>query len=272
MAIRPRKPEKPLTKAEQADKEAAATGGSMPLTGHLKEMRNRIAVVLIAFVACNVVLITRAQVIVGFLTDMGAAYGYTFIYISPSELLLQQFKAALTTSFIICVPLILYEVFAFMKPGLTRKEKNGIRFGLLFGVGFFALGAFFAYKVVLPFMLQFLIKQGQGTDYVASVSIANYISFLLLIFTIFGFIFEMPLLSVILSRLGILTPKIMRKIRGGAIVAIFVVAAIITPPDIFSQIMVGVPMVALYELSIGLCILFQKRRQAAEAEETEEDE
>ena len=71
MAIRPRKPEKPLTKAEQADKEAAATGGSMPLTGHLKEMRNRIAVVLIAFVACNVVLITRAQVIVGFLTDMG---------------------------------------------------------------------------------------------------------------------------------------------------------------------------------------------------------
>ena len=106
----------------------------------------------------------------------------------------------------------------------------------------------------------------------ASVSIANYISFLLLIFTIFGFIFEMPLVSVILSRLGILTPKIMRKIRGGAIVAIFVVAAIITPPDIFSQIMVGVPMVALYELSIGLSILFQRRRKAAEAEETEEDE
>ena len=156
-----------------------------------------------------------------------------------------------------------------MKPGLTKKEKAGIRFGLLFGVGFFALGAFFAYKIVLPFMLQFLIKQGQGTDYVASVSIANYISFLLLIFTIFGFIFEMPLVSVILSRLGILTPKIMRKIRGGAIVAIFVVAAIITPPDIFSQIMVGVPMVALYELSIGLCILFQKRKQAAEEEEEE---
>ena len=157
------------------------------------------------------------------------------------------------------------------QPGLTKKEKVGIRFGLIFGVGFFALGAFFAYKVVLPFMLQFLIKQGQGTDYVASVSIANYISFLLLIFTIFGFIFEMPLVSVILSRLGILTPKIMRKIRGGAIVAIFVVAAIITPPDIFSQIMVGVPMVALYELSIGLCILFQKRRKAAEKAEEEEE-
>ena len=76
----------------------------------------------------------------------------------------QQFKAALTTSFVLCVPLLLYEVFAFMKPGLTRKERTGIRFGLLFGVGFFALGAFFAYKVVLPFMLQFLIKQGQGTD------------------------------------------------------------------------------------------------------------
>ena len=265
MATRPRKPDTALTEEERQEKEAAAQGGSMPVTEHFREMRNRLAVVLGAFILFNVVLITRAQVIVGFLTDMGAAYGYTFIYISPSELLLQQFKAALTTSFILCIPLLLYEVFAFMKPGLTKREKTG----LLFGVGFFALGAFFAYKVVLPFMLQFLIKQGQGTDYVASVSIANYISFLLLIFTIFGFIFEMPLVSVILSRLGILTPKIMRKIRGGAIVAIFVVAAIITPPDIFSQIMVGVPMVALYELSIGLCILFQKRRKAAQEEEEE---
>lgn len=267
MAKSPRKPETALTAEERQDKEAAQKGGSMPLTDHLKELRNRIAVVLITFVACNVVLITRAQVIVGFLTDMGAAYGYKFIYISPSELLLQQFKAAITASFILCVPLILYEVFAFMKPGLTKKEKAGIRFGLIFGVVFFAAGVFFAYKIVLPFMLQFLIKQGQGTDYVASVSIANYISFLLLIFTIFGFIFEMPLVSVILSRLGILTPKIMRKIRGGAIVVIFVVAAIITPPDIFSQVMVAVPMVLLYELSIGLCILFQRRKQAAQAEE-----
>jgi len=272
MAKSPKKAEQSLTEAERLEKEAAQTGGSMPLTGHLKEMRNRIAVVLVAFVAFNVVLITRAQVLVGFLTDMGAAYGYKFIYISPSELLLQQFKAAITASFILCIPLILYEIFAFMKPGLTRKEKSGIRFGLIFGVVFFAAGAFFAYKIVLPFMLQFLIKQGQGTDYVASVSIANYISFLLLIFTIFGFIFEMPLVSVILSRLGILTPKIMRKIRGGAIIVIFIVAAIITPPDIFSQVMVAVPMVLLYELSIGLCILFQKRKKAAEeAQEEEED-
>ena len=269
MATRPKKAEKALTEAEQLDKEAAEQGASMPVTGHLKELRNRIAVVLVAFVACNVVLITRAQLIVGFLTDMGAAYGYKFIYISPSELLLQQFKAALTASFILCVPLLLYEAFAFMKPGLTKKEKAGIRFGLIFGVGFFAVGVFFAYKIVLPFMLQFLIKQGQGTDYVASISIANYISFLLLIFTIFGFIFEMPLLSVILSRLGILTPKVMRKIRGGAIIAIFVVAAIITPPDIVSQVMVAVPMVLLYELSIGLCILFQRRKKAAEEEEEE---
>ena len=270
MATRPRKAEKVLTEEERREKELAEQGGSMPLTEHFREMRNRLAVVLGAFVLFNVVLIARAQVLVGFLTDMGAAYGYQFIYISPSELLLQQFKAALTASFVLCIPLLLYEVFAFMKPGLTTKEKTGIRFGLIFGVGFFAVGVFFAYKIVLPFMLQFLIKQGQGTDYVASISIANYISFLLLIFTIFGFIFEMPLLSVILSRLGILTPKVMRKIRGGAIIAIFVVAAIITPPDIVSQVMVAVPMVLLYELSIGLSILFQRRRKAAQKGAEEE--
>ena len=92
------------------EKELAEQGGSMPLTEHFREMRNRLAVVLGAFVLFNVVLIARAQVLVGFLTDMGAAYGYQFIYISPSELLLQQFKAALTASFVLCIPLLLYNV------------------------------------------------------------------------------------------------------------------------------------------------------------------
>ena len=83
-----RKPETALTAEEQREKEAAEQGGSMPLTEHFREMRNRLAVVLGAFVLFNVVLIARAQVLVGFLTDMGAAYGYQFIYISPSDLLL----------------------------------------------------------------------------------------------------------------------------------------------------------------------------------------
>ena len=91
MATRPRKAEKVLTEEERREKELAEQGGSMPLTEHFREMRNRLAVVLGAFVLFNVVLIARAQVLVGFLTDMGAAYGYQFIYISPSELLLLSY-------------------------------------------------------------------------------------------------------------------------------------------------------------------------------------
>ena len=244
--------------------------GTMSLSGHLKELRNRIIICVICLVVFFLLGLHFAPNVVDTLTGIGKQYGYQFVYIAPQELLLQYFSIALVTGVVLSLPLILFHIWAFVQPGLKENE-NGLFLGaMIAGLFFFVLGVLFAYKIMLPFMLQFLIKQGQGTDYVASVSIANYISFLLLIFTIFGFIFEMPLLSVILSRLGILTPKVMRKIRGGAIIAIFVVAAIITPPDIVSQVMVAVPMVLLYELSIGLSILFQRRRKAAQEGAEEE--
>ena len=121
----------------------------------------------------------------------------------------------------------------------------------------------FAYFINIPFMLRFLIQFSSGVSISASISIQEYISFLLTVFVIFGVIFELPVVSVLLTLLGILQAKWMVKGRRAMIVVIFFVAAVITPPDVVSQILVAVPMIALYELSIFLRRLCGQREKWA---------
>ena len=244
--------------------------GMMTVSGHLKEMRNRIAVILLVFIIAVVAFITIAPRLVMFFQEMGTRYGYEFVFIAPQELLMQQFRVAVVGALVIASPVILYELYAFARPGLTKSESGVLRIALLFGLFFFCLGLLFAYFIALPFMLNFLISlqydQALQESIKASISIASYLDFVLLMFIIFGCMFEMPLISVVLSRLGLLTPKMMNSLRPYAIIVIFIVAAIVTPPDVASQIMVAVPMILLYLLSTLLCKIFYKKRKQKQAE------
>ncbi len=245
---------------------------SMPLTGHLREMRNRIAVCAVVFFVCCLIFLTFSDRIVTVLTDMGIVYGYSYVYLAPQELLMQYLRVTVVAALCVCSPLILYEVWAFARPGLTRRENVSVALGLLFGLICFAVGVIFAYKIILPFMLHFLIGLSANSVVTASISVENYISFLLTVFIIFGCVFEMPVISLLLTRFGILKPQIMAKSRKVAIVLIFILAAVITPPDILSQIMVGIPMIVLYEFSIILCRImyhFNKRKEEALLTENE---
>ena len=143
---------------------------------------------------------------------------------------------------------------------------------LLLGLMLFCIGILFAYKVTLPFMLNFLVTL-EGTDYItASISIESYINLCLTMFIIFGCVFEMPLVPIILAKMGIANPEIMKKGRGVAIVLIFLVAAIITPPAIVAQCFVAVPMCLLYFVSIFLSGIFYKPRTDDDEDDEEEDE
>lgn len=247
-------------------------GGKMSLTGHLKELRNRIFVCAGWFLIWAIVFLAIADKLVDLLTAMGIKYGYQFIAIAPQEKMLQYFKLSLVAALIVTIPVIMYEAWAFARPGLKKREYRFFGFTMLFGLLLFGVGVLFAYTVSLPFMLNFLNSLG-GADYiVGSYSIESYIDFVVMVFTVFGCVFEMPLLSVILAKLGIASPQIMRKGRGVAIVIIFTVAAIITPPDVFSQVMVAIPMIALYELSILLCGIFYKQRITAPKDDEDEDD
>lgn len=263
-----------MTPVKHKTKKAENSDGVMTVSGHLKELRNRIGVILLVLVLATLVMLSLAPRLIMFFTDMGTRFGYQFVVIAPQEMLMQQFRLALISALVIASPVILYEIYAYIRPGLSKSESGILRLALLLGLFFFSIGILFAYFITLPFMLNFLISLNNDqillSSIKASISLASYLDFLLMMFIIFGVMFEMPLLSVVLSRFGLLTPNMMQKIRPYAIILIFIVAAIVTPPDVVSQIMVAIPMILLFLLSTLLCKIFYKKRKikqdAAEAD------
>ena len=251
--------------------EVMSDDGSMTLTGHLKELRNRLIICAAVFVVGVIGFLAISDKLIDLLTAMAMNANYTFVFLAPQEKLMQYFRVSLIAAVIVTIPVTLYQVYAFAKPGLKRSERFFFRLVLLFGLALFCVGVLFAYKVTLPFMLNFLVTL-EGTDYItASISIESYINLCLTMFIIFGCVFEMPLITIILSKMGIINPQILKQVRGVAIVVIFFIAAVVTPPDIVSQCMVAFPMVLLYFVSIFLSGIFYKPRDTDEDDEEEEE-
>ncbi len=243
----------------------------MALSGHLKELRNRILVCVVCLVATFAVCLYFAPKLVEFLTDLGKAYGYQYVYIAPQELLMQHFSISLLAAVCVTFPVILYEIWAFIRPGLKKRENLFFVLAVLFGLVCFCAGVYFAYRIMLPFMLQFLIGVSAGTGISAAITVENYIGFLLTMFIIFGVVFELPVLSVMLTQLGIVKVAWMKKGRRVMIVVMFFVGAVITPPDVVSQVMVAIPMIGLYELSIQISSLLLRFRKPKKDKDDEED-
>ena len=248
------------------DNASASPDGSMSLSGHLRELRNRILVCVILLVVVFGVCLSFAPHIVTALTNMGQRYNYVYVYIAPQELFLVYMNVALVGAVVVCFPVLAYQIYAFCSPGLSGKERGYISGSLVAGGLCFLVGVAFAYFISLPFMLRFLIQFTGEVDVSASISIQQYVSFLLTVFVIFGLVFELPVVSVLLTGLGLVRAEWLVKGRKVMIVIIFILAAIITPPDIVSQIMVAVPMLGLYEISIALSrVVGKAKKTSAEA-------
>ena len=243
------------------DNASASPDGSMSLSGHLRELRNRILVCVILLVVVFGVCLSFAPHIVTALTNMGQRYNYVYVYIAPQELFLVYMNVALVGAVVVCFPVLAYQIYAFCSPGLSGKERGYISGSLVAGGLCFLVGVAFAYFISLPFMLRFLIQFTGEVDVSASISIQQYVSFLLTVFVIFGLVFELPVVSVLLTGLGLVRAEWLVKGRKVMVVIIFVLAAIITPPDIVSQVMVAVPMLALYEISIALSRVVGKAKK-----------
>lgn len=240
--------------------------GNMSLSGHLKELRNRLVVCVLLLLAAFAACLSVAPAIVTALTDMGEQYAYRYVYIAPQELLLVYMNVALIGALVVCFPVLAYQAYAFCRPGLGRRGRIYTVGALIAGAFFFLAGAAFAYYISMPFMLRFLIQFTHEVNVAASISINEYVSFLLTVFVIFGLVFELPVASVLLTGLGVIKAEWLVKGRRIMIVLIFVLAAIITPPDVVSQIMVAVPMLGLYELSIVLSRLVGRMKKKTAAQ------
>ena len=240
----------------------------MSLTDHLRELRNRVVVCVLVLVVAFVVFLGYAETIVDMLKKMGLDNGYQFVYLSPQELMIQYLGVAGVCAVVLTIPVLAYEVYAFMAPGLKKNENRFFMAAMFLGIICFVIGVIFAHKISMPFMLKFLYAFNT-TDYiVASISIESYLSFIMTVYIIFGIVFEMPVITGTLTQFGLLKPEWLKKGRSVAIVAIFFIAAVITPPDIVSQIMIALPMVLLYQISIVLCeILYKFKKKDDEIEE-----
>lgn len=259
-------------KKSRKQEKATNADGSMSLSGHLRELRNRILVCVVLLLAAFSACLTVAPRFITFLTGLGDSYGYHFVYIAPQELLLVYLNTALVGALVLCFPVIAYEAYAFCSPGLTRKERCFILAALLAGTLCFALGVAFARFISLPFVLRFLIQFTGEVDVSASISIQQYVSFLLTVFVVFGLVFELPVVTVLLTGLGLIRVEWLTKARKVMIVVIFFLAAVITPPDVVSQIMVAVPMIGLYEISVLLSRIVSRRKRKTGQEPGADDE
>jgi sec-independent protein translocase protein TatC len=169
-------------------------------------------------------------------------------------LLAGQFKAHLLVSFVIglmlAFPYLIYQIWEFVKPALGKKEIKNINLTLFSVSILFAIGVLFGYFIIIPLTINFLSTYTVSTAITNQISFSSYLSILTGIALATGIVFELPVLIYFLSKIGIVTPQLLRKYRKHAIVVFFILSGIITPPDVFSQVLVAIPLYFLYEISI----------------------
>lgn len=159
-------------------------------------------------------------------------------------------KVSLWLGFIIASPYVFWEVWRFVKPGLYDTEKRAARGLVLTCSLLFLLGVAFGYYVISPFAITFLAGYQVGADAINSPTLSSFVHYMTMFTMPVGFVFELPILVYFLSRIGLLSPEFMKKYRRHAIVIILVLAAVITPPDVLTQFLIGIPIFILYEISI----------------------
>lgn len=229
-----------------------AEGAEPRLIDHLIELRARLlrAVVglLVVFLAlmpfASEIYTALAQPLLGTLPESGQ-----LVAVDPAGGFFVPLKLAFFAALLLAMPWLLYQAWAFVAPGLYHREKRLAMPLLVSAVALFYAGCAFAFFLVLPTVFGFLAKF--TPDVVAMTpDIGKYLDFVLVIFLAFGASFELPVALVILVALGWVTPQQLKDARGYAIVGVFVIAAVITPPDVVSQLMLAIPMCLLYELGI----------------------
>ena len=237
------------------------TDEKQPFFSHLKELRDRLLVCIVAVAIAFIFTYYFKERLFDFLMQpflkvMPAQS--SFIFTGITEAFLTYFKISIVAALFVAAPVILYEFWMFVAPGLYEKEKKYVYPFIFFGSLCFICGALFCYFVVMPNMYRFFVSYAR--EFVTPMpDLKNYMGLTLKLLIIFGFIFELPLVAFYLARAGIIKAKMLAKKRRYAILAVFIISAAITPPDVVSMILVALPLWGLYELGILIAKVFGKK-------------
>jgi sec-independent protein translocase protein TatC len=242
----------------------------MSFTAHLEELRNRLIICLIAvgigFIGSYFFKEKFFHILVLPLLKAMPEKG-SLIFTGVPEPFFVYLKVSLVAGIFFSAPVILYEIWAFVAPGLYSRERRYVVPFVFFSSMLFLLGTLFGYRIVCPYGFKFLL--GYAYDIQPMLAIKEYFSFSTKLLLAFGFVFELPLFIVFLSKAGIVSPQTLARQRKYAILVIFATAAILTPPDVATQIMMAGPLIGLFEVGIILAKIFRKKEEVPEEEKAE---
>ncbi len=225
---------------------------------HLEELRRRILFIISFFTLTAILSYFFSDKLLSYIVHPLKKYQDAPIFTKPVEPFMSILKICVFSAGIISLPFILYQIWIFISPGLTEKEKKVIKTILIFFPFLFLTGMAFSFYIIIPFGLKVLFSFGKGIMK-PLISITNYLNFLFIFLLIMGFIFNLPVFISSLASIGVVKAKFLREKRKFAILGIFILSAIITPTtDIFTQIFVAIPLIFLYEISIYLSKIFEK--------------
>ena len=226
---------------------------------HVEELRRRIIFLIILFVSAAVAFFFFMDEIIKLLQAPMAKYGVSLYYREPSEKFFTYCRISLNCSLLLLIPAAGFQLYGFVMPALIGKEKKLFSYLILAGIALFYAGAVFAWFIMLPFVIDFFINFA-GDDGIAPLwGIADYADMVLMLMLATGLSFEMPIVLFALLEAGVLSISALEELRRYFIVAFFIVAAIITPPEVLTQVIVGLILWGMFELTLVIAKVLRRK-------------
>lgn len=241
----------------------------MPFLEHLEELRWRAIRILIAVVVLTIGCFFVSDYILNFLlvSTKNLHFEINLQVLKIQTVFVIKLEIALIFGIVLSLPYIFYQIWQFIAPGLLEKERKYVFPVIFFATFSFLSGAAFAYFIIVPIALDFFLSLAPQTVS-NNIALDFYFGFVVRMVIVFGIVFELPVISLFLTKIGLLSPEFLKKYRRYAIVIIFILAAILTPPDPTTQVMLAIPLVVLYEFTIWISYFFKKKKEAAAKEDT----
>lgn len=239
---------------------------ALPITEHLRELRHRlfvaVAAIAVGFGICYWWAESLFEALLIPVRAVLPAGRGDLVFTNLTEPFVVYLKTGLLGGVMLAMPVIFLQIWLFVRPAFRGQEERWTTAFVFFGSLLFVVGALFGYFVVFPFGFSFLISIA-GSEFLPMLSIAEYFSLATRMLMAFGIMFETPLVLLMLGRMGLVDAAALRRYRRHAIVVIFIAGAVLTPPDIMTQILMAIPLLILYEMSIWLVATFGRKRPAA---------